>query len=353
MTYWRVNPVLWDDEDFFGLDDSTRVLWFALLCGPQVTALPGLQRGGIGAIAETLRRAPEGVAKSLHELMARGMVEFDERRRVLWVPNAPKHNPAESPNHIKAWWNRWREIPDCTIKFKHVDILRRFAGLETKSHKQAWDDTFGSLPEGLAEGFGSPGEDIPNSAAATASASAAATAPASRARARADAPPPETGPPRLPDAERPNATNGMDACVQLRSLSDGVLRTGATPQQAIAFGEAIDALRAQHRRDDLHDLLGAHAKAGGFAWMTKRAPTTAWLLDNDGANLSESIEHAIAWDNAGRGQVPRTQRARAGPGVAAVSENFDDDGPDPAAEMVRVRKERERSWAAKQAGVKT
>lgn len=120
--------------------------------------------------------------------------------------------------------------------------------------------------------------------------------------------------PRCPTVERPGAINGLDACAELRGLSNGRLQTGASPAQAVVLGELLTSLGGQHRRTDLVPLLGAYAAAGGFAWMTKRKPTTAWFLENDGANLTDSIELAVAWDADGRPPVtPRDAAPAAAP----------------------------------------
>lgn len=369
MTYHRVNPVLWDDDKFIELDDLTGKLWLMLLTGSQVTSLPGLQRGGAASLAEALRRPIEAVTESLQKLCLLEMISVDTRRRVICVPNAPKHNPAESPNHLRAWWNRWNEIPDCDLKFRHIEHLKEHAGLDSPSHKSVWDQTFGSVnivrskpsasPRSALGGLSiTPIEALANSASANASASATATAHAHDAgacdpSAPVQCTPPETqtgravspskvpedppnaplAPPtsvqpaetpptpaeatpgpvphdsvpvvRCPTVERPNAINGLDACTQLKALSDGKLKTGATSQQAIAFGEMVTSLSLQHQRQDLIELLGAYAKAGGFDWMTQRQPTTAWLLEKDGANLTDSVEQALDWDARGRGAARR------------------------------------------------
>jgi len=421
-TYNRVNPVLWDDDKFLELDDLTGKLWLMLLTGPLVTALPGLQRGGIHSLVDVLRRPLDLVEASVRTLHALGMIEIDARRRVIWIPNAPKHNPAESPNHLKAWWNRWNEIPDCPMKFRHVEHLRKYARLEKASHRKVWDQTFGTIelarfpspaaigqaaPEALgkasvepadspaptarpvsesvpasasancnprqtpaeipsigadlgplfslaARATASPSEGLPegvsHSASANASANASAAASAAASGTHAEQPSraePEAlgivqlAPPkavRLPDPppivtrglteaapeiaepaqcstiERPYEVNGADACVQLRALSQGRLKTTATPQQAVIFGQMVTAMARQHERADLIELLGAYALAGGFDWMTQRRPTLAWLLERDGANLTDSIEQSLEWEAKGRGPVRRS----AAPGCQAM-----------------------------------
>lgn len=216
--YGRVSTAVWDDDVFINASDLGRTVWLELLTGPQITALPGLQRIGVASLAETLRRPVEAVAEELRYFEAHGRLAVDSARRVVWVKNAPKHNPAESPNHIKAWWTRWREIPDCPAKFAHVALLRPFAQLERGSHAAAWTATFGTVeasvgspsealpkgsassPEGLRESLTSPPEDLPNTASAPAPAPASAptAAAATRAGARGvdsvDVPEPEADP---------------------------------------------------------------------------------------------------------------------------------------------------------------
>ncbi len=55
MTYYRVDSRMWDDELFVEANDLDRSIWQLLLTGPQRSALPGLQRGGMATLAETLR----------------------------------------------------------------------------------------------------------------------------------------------------------------------------------------------------------------------------------------------------------------------------------------------------------
>jgi hypothetical protein len=143
MTYCRINPVLWDDEKFIELDDLTARLWLLLISGNQLTALPGLQRGGTGSLAETLRRPFQIIQDSLQKLCDLDMICVDAKRRVICVPKAPKHNPAESPNHLRAWWYRWSEIPDCDLKFQHIALLKPYANLDRPGHRMVWDNTFG------------------------------------------------------------------------------------------------------------------------------------------------------------------------------------------------------------------
>lgn len=143
MSYYRVDPVMWDDSSFCRLSDGARVVWFLLLTGPQRSSLPGLQRTGPGSISEILRRDVKIIESWLQELVAANMIEVDKICRVVRLPKAPKYNEAESPNQIRSWFNRWREIPDCDLKSEHVHTLKRHANLASEAHATAWNATFG------------------------------------------------------------------------------------------------------------------------------------------------------------------------------------------------------------------
>ncbi|NUP12982.1 MAG: hypothetical protein HOW73_43635 [Polyangiaceae bacterium] len=166
MTIHRVDSTLWDDESFIEFDDATRNVWCLLLTGPHRTVLPGLQRVGIAALAETLRRPVDQVGDCLGRILAANtddggpMLEVDAAKRVIRLPQAPKHNPAESPNQIRAWWTRFREVPDCELRRRHVEALRDHARLERPAHRQAWEQTFGTLEVGRRHVSINPAEGL-------------------------------------------------------------------------------------------------------------------------------------------------------------------------------------------------
>jgi hypothetical protein len=161
MSYRRVLPSIWDDEDFVTADDLDRSVYLLLLIGPQVTALPGLQHSGIASLAETLRRPVEAVAAAMKRLSERGFAHYDDKKRVICLPSLPASNPAESPNHIRAWWSRWNEIPDCPAKYQHVARLKEHAGLDDPKYVQAWQATFGTIEKSVTERLANPaGDDV-------------------------------------------------------------------------------------------------------------------------------------------------------------------------------------------------
>lgn len=144
-TFRLVSSTLWDNRKFLALSDGARCLWMLLLTGPQVTALPGLQRGSVSTMADTMRRDPRLVAGWLDEIVGAGLAEYDQENRVVRLPNAPKHNPAMSPNHLKAWFGKWLDLPTCSLKHQHVESLREYASLDKESMRQVWSDGFGKV----------------------------------------------------------------------------------------------------------------------------------------------------------------------------------------------------------------
>lgn len=336
MTSFRVNTVIWDDEEFVGLSDLARTLVFLLITGPQATVLPGLQRGSVATLADALRRPVGDVHGAMGELMEAGILEHDEKRRVLRAPNAPKHNAAESPNHLKAWWKRWQEIPDCALKFEHVAALRAYAGLDQESHRKVWESTFGTVPEpkpaasvgvppapgqvsgrdgeALAKPSGSPPEDLPNYASASASASASADAPAT---------PPPTPPPTRPPSEasrRPGSLPADDICSAiLRGARDAFEPTAAATLK-VAFAAIVN-----DHEVTLAELeaLGREMRERPPPWVTSGRLTIPMLLGKarDGGNFTSLLSDM------------RSRRARASPPATAAV--FDEFAPPKRAEVSR------------------
>lgn len=178
MAYRKINPLLWDDEWFVGLDDFDRAVWWGILSGPQVRSIPGLMVATAVTLADFMRRPTDAVSAALARFAKAGKVELDERARLLRVVNAPRwaaeHGEPENPNVIKGWWRAWRELPDCETKRRHLTGLReafvkareRAVGAPVSKAQQehaeairaeradgwnnAWAATFGTVPEPAA-----------------------------------------------------------------------------------------------------------------------------------------------------------------------------------------------------------
>jgi len=127
--YRKVHVCVWADAKFRALSSPNpngQSLWLYLLTGPHTTQIPGLFTGGEAGLAEALGWPLEGFRKAFREVFSQGMVEADWKARVVWLPNAPKYNPPESPNVALSWLRALDEIADCPLKDKAVKALKAF-----------------------------------------------------------------------------------------------------------------------------------------------------------------------------------------------------------------------------------
>ena len=152
--YRLISQCIWDDKLVIDADDFTRTVWFALLTGPQVTALPGLLLCNEVDLAAFLRRDPEDVRRAFLEFSRLNRIETDPFYRVIRVVNAPKHNPPQNGNVVRCWWSIWQTLPESQLKYNHIASLRSSVPTKNKGVVFEWDATFGTVAEGAR--FGQP-----------------------------------------------------------------------------------------------------------------------------------------------------------------------------------------------------
>ena len=132
MTSWyrQLDAGLWGNAKFRSLSaapPNAQTLWIYLLTGEHTQGMPGLFNVGITAIAEVLEWPPEELRRALNELTERGMARVDERARVIYLPNALKHQPPHNLKHLQGWAKEYRRIPDCELKIIWLKALTAFA----------------------------------------------------------------------------------------------------------------------------------------------------------------------------------------------------------------------------------
>jgi hypothetical protein len=148
--YRRITVRMWGDAKFRELSPlppSGQSLWMVLLTGEQTDIIPGLFRIGEAAFAEQLGWSLEAFRKAFQEVSAKGMVEADWQARLVWVPNAVKHNPPQNPKVIKHWKRPWSLLPECPTKDKAWQELKGLA----EAFGKGWLEAFLEVcPEPLA-----------------------------------------------------------------------------------------------------------------------------------------------------------------------------------------------------------
>lgn len=126
--YRKVEVRTWGDERFCrlsALPPSGQSLWLFFLTGPHTGSLPGLFRAGRLSMSEDLEWLPERFDESFQELSREGMAKADWKARVVWIPNAIKHNPPANPNVVKSWKLQFDLIPECPLKHEAWETLSK------------------------------------------------------------------------------------------------------------------------------------------------------------------------------------------------------------------------------------
>lgn len=124
LRYKKISIRIWIDEKFASLSDDAKLLWFYLLTNPNTVATPGLYRARAEGMAADLGWTPERFLIAFSLLTEKEMAKADWRAGVVWIPNAPKHNPPENPNVVKAWIFHMEEIPECPLKQEAIETLQ-------------------------------------------------------------------------------------------------------------------------------------------------------------------------------------------------------------------------------------
>jgi hypothetical protein len=144
--YRKVDVRVWNDGKFKGLSrpaPNAQTLWFFLLTGPQTTNIPGLFSMGESAMAEALGWGLPAFRKAFTEIAAAGMVKWSWEDRLVWIPNAAKYDPPQSPNVIRNWKMAWDEIPECALKTEAFFSMKAFTEGLGKGFREAFREAFG------------------------------------------------------------------------------------------------------------------------------------------------------------------------------------------------------------------
>jgi hypothetical protein len=162
--YRRIEVRMWGDGKFKNLSPmppSGQGLWIYLLCGPQTGIIPGLFCAGHAALAEALGWPTEAFEKAFREVLGEGLAKDSPKDRLIWLPNAIKHNPPMSPNVVRSWAAAMDSLPECTFLHEAIEHIRGEVYLldkqEVKGFAKAFDEVFGeALPKAFAKGNEKP-----------------------------------------------------------------------------------------------------------------------------------------------------------------------------------------------------
>lgn len=117
-------------------------LWQYLLTGPHTTSIPGLFVVGEAALAEALAWPLSGLRRAWREIEDLGMAKADWKARVVWLPNAIRHNAPESPNVVKSWRDAIDQVPECELKTTALAQFEAFLEGKGQAFAKAFREVF-------------------------------------------------------------------------------------------------------------------------------------------------------------------------------------------------------------------
>lgn len=149
--YRKIDPRIWNDAKFSALSHEAQRAFFFVLTHPAMTALGAFRITREGMAAE-LGLAGKGFTEPFEELLAKGLVKYDESAFLLFVPNFLKYNPPENPNVIKSWEGSIDYLPECALLVEVLAKANDCAG-NTDAGAKAFAKTLGRVFETLSERY--------------------------------------------------------------------------------------------------------------------------------------------------------------------------------------------------------
>lgn len=117
-------------------------------------------------MAEELDWNVEAFDEAFQEVFENGMAKADFKARLVWLPNALKHNKPESPNVVRSWRVELDLLPECDLKNEAISRIREILESIGPSYVQAFDEVLcgdsrnpSSKPSGKASTKPSPNQE--------------------------------------------------------------------------------------------------------------------------------------------------------------------------------------------------
>jgi hypothetical protein len=145
----KVERRMWGDAKFRALSKpapNARDLWVYLITGPHNTSVPGLFMLGEAAMAEAMEWPLPATRKAFAEIVDAGMAKFDPTTRLVWLPNALRHNPPENFNVVVGWRAHWAVLPECALLNEATVALEAGLAAVHASYVQAFAVARGKAP---------------------------------------------------------------------------------------------------------------------------------------------------------------------------------------------------------------
>ena len=148
MSYGKVHQTFWTDPKTRAFSDDAKLLAVYLVSGPHRAAI-GAMRLPVGYIVSDLRWKDTRIEQALLEMEKAGFIARDRESEWLCVINQVKYDPPTNPNQVRSLAKAANEIG--------CESIRQVCTTAVITHLKALGNDFGSLFEGLAKAFETPG----------------------------------------------------------------------------------------------------------------------------------------------------------------------------------------------------
>lgn len=140
--YRKIESRLWNDAKFVALSDDGKLVFLLILSHPNMTAV-GAMKGSAATLSEDLGWTVQRSEKGLAEVLRKGLVERDQKARLIVLPNFFKYNHPDNPNVLKAWVGSLDQLPECNLKAKVIQRLETLSKGFSEAFQKAFRDTIG------------------------------------------------------------------------------------------------------------------------------------------------------------------------------------------------------------------
>ncbi len=139
--YTCVYREMWDDERFWSLPDATKLVYLYLLTTPMGNGV-GCFKAGMAAMIEESRIKDGTFRKGFRECLAKGLCDYDEGARVVYIPKYFERNPPNNPNNLKFIAKDYLKIPDCSLKAKCYQTIEEWCNEKGGMFPQTFQERY-------------------------------------------------------------------------------------------------------------------------------------------------------------------------------------------------------------------
>lgn len=120
--YSKIYQEFWNDDKINTLSIDGRYLMLYFLTCPHRNVL-GCFKLPKSYVSEDTQLKPRKLTKLMNECLDLGLVEYDEKSKVIFIKNFLKYNPIENPNQAEGARKRLKNEPNSPLFVKVAEIL--------------------------------------------------------------------------------------------------------------------------------------------------------------------------------------------------------------------------------------